>query len=124
TMSTSRRHGGSRLSRRSLLGGAAAVIGSFGFPAVVKAQAETIRAGHLTPRTGFLGLKEVSLPTIPPGQIVGLMRNTMGNVRYSSGGQNLNQLRAQSGSNDFFNGAGGVLDTDRDVYTVGIPGGD
>jgi branched-chain amino acid transport system substrate-binding protein len=59
-MTTFRRDGGSRLSRRALLGGvaaggAAAALGSLGFPAIVKAQAETLRVGHLTPRTGFLG---------------------------------------------------------------------
>ncbi len=35
--------------------GAAAVTGSLGFPAIVRAQADTIKIGHLTPRTGFLG---------------------------------------------------------------------
>src|SRR5438094_114161 len=35
--------------------GAAALAGSLGFPAIVKAQADTIKIGHLTPRTGFLG---------------------------------------------------------------------
>ncbi len=59
-MTTFRREGGSRLSRRALLGGvaagaAAAALGSLGFPAIVRAQAETLRLGHLTPRTGFLG---------------------------------------------------------------------
>ena len=34
--------------------GAAAVV-PLGFPGVVRAQADTIRIGHLTPRTGFLG---------------------------------------------------------------------
>src|SRR5215468_5649912 len=44
-------------SRRSLLQ-AGAVIGgaaALGFPAVVRAQADKIRIGHLTPLTGFLG---------------------------------------------------------------------
>jgi branched-chain amino acid transport system substrate-binding protein len=35
--------------------GASAAAGSLGFPAIVRAQAETIKIGHLTPRTGFLG---------------------------------------------------------------------
>ena len=34
--------------------GAAAVV-PLGFPGIVRAQADTIRIGHLTPRTGFLG---------------------------------------------------------------------
>jgi branched-chain amino acid transport system substrate-binding protein len=43
--------------RRNLLkgAGAAAALGSFGFPAIVRGQAEAVRIGHLTPRTGFLG---------------------------------------------------------------------
>src|SRR6476660_4587689 len=43
--------------RRALLQGSAAAtaLGSLGFPAIVKSQAEPIRFGHLTPRTGFLG---------------------------------------------------------------------
>jgi branched-chain amino acid transport system substrate-binding protein len=32
-----------------------AVVSSIGFPAIVKAQADAIKIGHLTPRTGFLG---------------------------------------------------------------------
>ena len=35
--------------------GVAAAAGSLGFPAIVRAQADTIKIGHLTPRTGFLG---------------------------------------------------------------------
>jgi branched-chain amino acid transport system substrate-binding protein len=35
--------------------GVAAPAGSLGFPALVRAQADTIKIGHLTPRTGFLG---------------------------------------------------------------------
>ena len=35
--------------------GAAAVAAQFGFPAIVRAQADTIKLGHITPRTGFLG---------------------------------------------------------------------
>jgi branched-chain amino acid transport system substrate-binding protein len=45
------------LSRRTLLRGAAsatALVG-IGMPAIVKAQADVIRIGHLTPVTGFLG---------------------------------------------------------------------
>ncbi|MGQ0662217.1 MAG: ABC transporter substrate-binding protein [Pseudomonadota bacterium] len=34
---------------------AAAAMGGLGFPALVSAQPATIRIGHLTPRTGFLG---------------------------------------------------------------------
>ena len=47
----------SRLSRRTLIKSAAgsAVLASIGAPAVVKAQADAIRIGHLTPLTGFLG---------------------------------------------------------------------
>jgi hypothetical protein len=43
--------------RRHLLKtvGAAAALGSLGFPAIVRSQADTVRIGHLTPRTGFLG---------------------------------------------------------------------
>ncbi len=43
--------------RRSLLKGvgAAAALGTLGFPAIVRGQPEAIRIGHLTPRTGFLG---------------------------------------------------------------------
>lgn len=45
-------------SRRDALkagAGAAAAAGLLGFPAIVRAQADTIRIGHLTPMTGFLG---------------------------------------------------------------------
>jgi branched-chain amino acid transport system substrate-binding protein len=35
--------------------GVATAAASLGFPAIVRAQADTIRIGHLTPRTGFLG---------------------------------------------------------------------
>jgi branched-chain amino acid transport system substrate-binding protein len=35
--------------------GTAAVVAPLGFPAIVRAQSDTIRVGHLTPRTGFLG---------------------------------------------------------------------
>src|SRR5262249_38690792 len=45
------------LSRRRVLKGAAgtALLGIVGFPAISKAQADTIKLGHLTPLTGFLG---------------------------------------------------------------------
>src|SRR5438876_9226854 len=45
------------LSRRKLLKGAAAsaLLAGIGAPASVKAQADAIRIGHLTPLTGFLG---------------------------------------------------------------------
>jgi branched-chain amino acid transport system substrate-binding protein len=44
-------------SRRRLLqaGGALAGAAALGFPAIVRAQADRIRIGHLTPLTGFLG---------------------------------------------------------------------
>jgi len=35
--------------------GAAAAVAPLGFPAIVRAQSDAIRIGHLTPRTGFLG---------------------------------------------------------------------
>jgi branched-chain amino acid transport system substrate-binding protein len=43
--------------RRSLVRGAgsAALLTGVGMPAIVRAQADAIRIGHLTPRTGFLG---------------------------------------------------------------------
>ncbi|WP_373878226.1 MULTISPECIES: ABC transporter substrate-binding protein [Xanthobacter] len=43
--------------RRTLLKGvgAAALLGGVGMPAIVKAQADTVTFGHLTPLTGFLG---------------------------------------------------------------------
>src|SRR5262249_15218162 len=46
-----------RLSRRALVKGAAgsALIAGIGAPAIVRAQADAIRIGHLTPLTGFLG---------------------------------------------------------------------
>ena len=44
-----------RLSRRTLLKTAATGALTLGMPAVVRAQPEAIRIGHLTPRTGFLG---------------------------------------------------------------------
>ena len=33
----------------------AAAAAQFGFPPILRAQSDTIRIGHLTPRTGFLG---------------------------------------------------------------------
>ena len=36
--------------------GAALATGSLGFPAIGRAQADAIKIGHLTPRTGFLGV--------------------------------------------------------------------
>ena len=43
--------------RRGVLkaGAAVATLGTLGFPAISRGQAEAIRIGHLTPRTGFLG---------------------------------------------------------------------
>ncbi len=43
--------------RRNVLkaGAAAAALGTLGFPAISRGQAETVRIGHLTPLTGFLG---------------------------------------------------------------------
>jgi branched-chain amino acid transport system substrate-binding protein len=45
------------VSRRGLLKGAAgmALLAGIGAPAIVRAQTDAIRIGHLTPRTGFLG---------------------------------------------------------------------
>jgi len=45
------------VSRRGLLKGAAgmALLAGIGAPAIVRAQSDAIRIGHLTPRTGFLG---------------------------------------------------------------------
>ncbi|MGL4325192.1 MAG: ABC transporter substrate-binding protein [Beijerinckiaceae bacterium] len=46
-----------RPTRRGLLqtAGAAAALAGIGMPAISRAQADAIRIGHLTPRTGFLG---------------------------------------------------------------------
>src|SRR2546429_309715 len=41
--------------RRAALKSAALGVAALGFPAIVRAQADTIKLGHLTPRTGFLG---------------------------------------------------------------------
>jgi branched-chain amino acid transport system substrate-binding protein len=44
-----------RIGRREFLkAGAGAAVGTLGFPAILRAQ-DTIKVGHLTPRTGFLG---------------------------------------------------------------------
>jgi len=50
-----------RISRRdAIVGGASAgaalATGVMGFPAISRAQSEAIKIGHLTPRTGFLGV--------------------------------------------------------------------
>ena len=47
-----------RYSRRTVLKASAAFAGvsMLGCPAIVRAQAEKIRIGHLTPLTGFLGV--------------------------------------------------------------------
>src|SRR5688500_6956175 len=52
--STNDRHA---TTRRALIkaGTAAAALGTLGFPAISRGQAESIRIGHLTPLTGFLG---------------------------------------------------------------------
>jgi len=46
-----------RKNRRAVLKGGAAFAGTltFGFPAIVRAQSNAIKIGHLTPLTGFLG---------------------------------------------------------------------
>lgn len=46
-----------RYDRRSILKTSAALVGAsaIGFPAIVRAQADAIKIGHLTPLTGFLG---------------------------------------------------------------------
>ncbi|WP_225765429.1 ABC transporter substrate-binding protein [Inquilinus sp. Marseille-Q2685] len=46
-----------RFTRRALLRGAAstAAVAAIGMPAIVRAQTDALRIGHLTPRTGFLG---------------------------------------------------------------------
>ena len=47
----------SSLSRRTLIKGTTGSVplAGVGMPAIVKAQADAIRIGHLTPLTGFLG---------------------------------------------------------------------
>ncbi|HZA96314.1 MAG TPA: ABC transporter substrate-binding protein [Burkholderiaceae bacterium] len=44
-------------SRRTVMGaaGAAGALSAIGFPAIVRSQSDTVRLGHLTPLTGFLG---------------------------------------------------------------------
>src|SRR5215207_3572621 len=42
------------IQRRSVIAGASAVA-ALGLPALVRAQSDAVRMGHLTPRTGFLG---------------------------------------------------------------------
>jgi branched-chain amino acid transport system substrate-binding protein len=49
------------VSRRQIIvgttgAGAALATGILGFPAIGRAQADAIKIGHLTPRTGFLGV--------------------------------------------------------------------
>lgn len=46
-----------RLTRRSALkiGAGVTTVSALGFPAILKAQSDVIRIGHLTPMTGFLG---------------------------------------------------------------------
>ena len=47
------------ISRRDMIAGgagAALATGILGFPAIGRAQADAIKIGHLTPRTGFLGV--------------------------------------------------------------------
>jgi branched-chain amino acid transport system substrate-binding protein len=44
-----------RMTRRTLLKGAAGSAAIAGFPAISYGQADAIKIGHLTPRTGFLG---------------------------------------------------------------------
>lgn len=41
--------------RRTVMGAAAAGATALAFPAILKAQSNTYKIGHLTPRTGFLG---------------------------------------------------------------------
>lgn len=55
------------LPRRSILkaGAALAGVSALGFPAIVHAQSDKIKIGHLTPRTGFLGaLGEYSIMAV------------------------------------------------------------
>src|SRR4029077_20775689 len=49
--------GMTKKTRRSVLQGGAALTGTLalGFPAIVRAQTDKIKIGHLTPLTGFLG---------------------------------------------------------------------
>ena len=63
------------VSRRVLLKGAAGIgfATTLGAPAILRAQSDVIRVGHLTPRTGFLGpLGEYGLMGATLAFIVGL----------------------------------------------------
>jgi len=44
-----------RVIKAGAFGAGALAAGSLGFPAIVKASSDTIRVGHITPRSGFLG---------------------------------------------------------------------
>src|SRR5262245_29680691 len=44
-----------RMTRRTVLKGAAGTAAVLGFPAISYGQSAAIKIGHLTPRTGFLG---------------------------------------------------------------------
>ena len=52
-----------KLDRRSLLKGAAgsALMAGVGMPAISYAQADALKIGHLTPRTGFPGTARASV---------------------------------------------------------------
>ncbi|MGH8725447.1 MAG: ABC transporter substrate-binding protein, partial [Burkholderiales bacterium] len=50
------RPGRRELLKKTAALGAAAAVSQLGFPALVRAQPDTIKIGHLTPRTGFLAL--------------------------------------------------------------------
>ena len=60
-MTSDQTRAGRAITRRRALTTTAAGAAGFvaasrlGFPAIVRAQAETIKVGHLTPLTGFLG---------------------------------------------------------------------
>lgn len=41
--------------KTGVIGVGAVAVGAFGFPAIVRAASDTIRIGHITPRSGFLG---------------------------------------------------------------------
>ena len=58
-------------SRRSLLKAGAALTGAYaiGFPAIVRAQSDKIRIGHLTPLTGFLDREKLAL-ALPARRLV------------------------------------------------------
>ena len=44
-----------RLIKQTAALGAAMAIEQLGFPAILRAQSDVIRVGHLTPHTGFVG---------------------------------------------------------------------